>query len=80
MKEATKPLGMIATFKELLQDLEDDKVSEFVVISRLKSSENINGDGHKVKFNWMARESCLTCLGLLEYMNTKIKDHMWDRE
>ena len=79
IKEASKPKGMIASLDEFREDLENDKVTDFIIISRCKAPENPEGDGHELKFNWMARDSCIMVLGLLDYMKTKVKDYMWDR-
>jgi len=79
--EATKPAYMIETVKGLLEDLENDRVVDFIIISRVKAGKaDEHYDGHEIKFNWMARKSTITCLGLLDYMSSKIKDYIWGRE
>jgi hypothetical protein len=80
-KQANKPKSILATFDELRDGLENDRVSDFIIISRVKNDEpNDEYDGHLIKYNWMGRDSSILCLGLLEYMAEKIKNWIWDRE
>lgn len=81
INELRKPKSVISTLKELMVDLEEDRVTDFIIISRVKDGTSDDTyDGHVIKYNWMGRDSSILCLGLLDYMKSKIKDFIWDRE
>jgi hypothetical protein len=77
-----KPTSIIATLDELRDDLEHDRCSDFIIISRVKKPDiksDSQYDGYEIKHNWMGRESAILSLGLLEYMKEKIKEYIWEK-
>jgi hypothetical protein len=80
IKKAKRPVSIISTLEELMADLENDKVSDFIIISRVKSKDSdAVYDGYQIKYNWMGRESTITSLSLLDYMREKISEYIFGR-
>lgn len=77
-----KKLGSVEVLQEIIEGLEDNSITDFIVIARQKTRPidrqyGITED-HLIRNYFFGEDSCVFTLGLLEYMKIQVTN--WMRE
>ena len=68
--------NFMGVMQDVIHAFKNDSLTELILIARIVDKDIVDGDAARIRYSWHGEEGCVHALGLLEYMNLLVRDHI----